>query len=123
MFEIDPLSKAIFMNRGDSGQFPLIINLGTPMNPIIHKLDNNDTVYLAIEEPNQPFEDAIVKKVYAPGDRVLDANGDLIIKIKPDDTVALMPGKYYYEIKLVSIIEEEMNVNTIVPQTRFTIWG
>ena len=102
MFEINPMNGSIVMNRGDSGEFPLVINQGNAFNPIPYTLGEQDSVYLAIEEPNQPFEDAIVNKVYTKNSAIVDDEGNIIIKIKPEDTVALMPGRYYYEIKLVT---------------------
>jgi len=46
-------------------------------------------------------------------------DGDLLIKIRPEDTEYLFPGTYYYMVKLLR--EEEQEVRTIVPATLFVI--
>ena len=99
MLYIDKLTQEISLNRGDSGLLTLDINAGTELYPVEFNLGDKDCLYMAIEEPNQPFENAIVKKVINNSNTIKDKDGNIIIEIKPDDTVCLMPGLYYYEIK------------------------
>ncbi len=99
MFYIDNLTGEICLNRGDNASFTLCINQGSNLSPLQYKLKEMDNLYFAIEEPNQPFENAIVKKVINLQNNLLDKNGNITFDIVSDDTVLLMPGLYYYEIK------------------------
>lgn len=110
----------ICLNRGDTFIAPLFINQGTKMYPIRYNLKNhpNTEIYLGIMEPNQVFEEAIVKKYYTSSSPDINENGDLIISLKPTDTEYLLPGKYYYEVKIKLYNGE---VYTIVPKTEFLI--
>lgn len=99
MFYIDRLTGEVDLSRGDNATFTLHINQGSNLNPLQYKLKDKDRIYFAIEEPNQPFENAIVKKVIDLENNLLDKNGNITFDITPNDTVLLMPGLYYYEIK------------------------
>ena len=99
MFNINQLTQEISLNRGDSALLTLDINAGNELYPVEFILGDKDCLYMAIEEPNQPFENAIVKKVINNSNTIKDKDGNIIIEIKPDDTVCLLPGLYYYEIK------------------------
>ena len=100
MFTIDRLTGITSLNRGDTALFTLFINSGSDLLPIEYELNEKDTIYIAIEEPNQPFEHAIVKKVVNNANTIKDNNGNFIIELTPTDTQCLMSGLYYYEIKL-----------------------
>ena len=105
-------------------------------------LARNQELYFAIMEPNQPFEFAIVKKKYDydnPPEYVtseelgtclckqftfFDFNGVAIkINLKPEDTVNLLPGRYYYTVKLKTNNTEDgsYSVKTIVDKTLFYV--
>lgn len=105
MFNIDRLTGIISLNRGDSAQLSLFINAGDELNPLQFAMTDSDNIYLAIEEPNQPFEKAIVKKVINNRNSIKDKDGNFIIELEPKDTECLMPGLYYYEIKLRQLRE------------------
>ena len=107
MFYIDKLTGCVSLNRGDDATFTLHINEGTNLCPIQYNLKEQDNIYFAIEEPNQPFEHAIVKKVINLKNSLLDKDGNITFDITSDDTVALMPGTYYYEIKMSLYKENE----------------
>lgn len=96
MVNIDS-NNIISMTRGDSWSAPLFLNKGTALKPLRRTLSSKDAVYFAIMEPNQPFEDAIVKKKFTNKD--VNKNKDVVVKITPDDTACLIPGKYFYQIK------------------------
>ena len=49
-------------------------------------------------DPRQPFEDALVRKKFTVDDT--DENGNLTIVIEPEDTLDLLPGTYYYAVKI-----------------------
>lgn len=113
-------NNIISMSRGDSVDLPLFLNAGTDINPVRYVLQDGDKIYFGIMEPNQPFENAIVKKVYTKDD--FNENEDVVIKLEPNDTVCLYPGRYYYQVKaLFANDEENPIVNTVVQKTQFFI--
>ena len=112
----------ITMNRGDSFCFPLTINAGTNLEPLLYLITPTDNVYFAVMEPNQPFEDALIRKKFTFED--CDQNGNVIIKFKPQDTQCVLPGKYYYQIKLQRFNSDDPNdyeVDTVIEKTLFWI--
>ena len=109
----------ITMNRGDTFYMPLRINIGTKIAPTYYEITSADTIYFAIEEYNQPFEFALVRKMFTIEDK--DENGDVIIKLKSDDTSHILPGEYFYEIKLRHDEENNEVIDTIVPRRKFII--
>ena len=118
MFDID-YSKIITMNRGDSFEASLFINCGDKMWPERYILKPGDTVYFALMEPNQKFEDAILKKVFTLADP-MTPDGDVIISLKSEDTQYLLPGKYFYTIK-VNFADSTLPVQTVIEKQEFWI--
>ena len=96
MFDVSQ-NNLIAVTRGDSFSVPLFINKGTDVKPIRYTIGDKDEIYLAIMEPNQIFEQALVKKVFTNKD--LNKYGDVYIDIDHEDTRCLLPGKYFYQIK------------------------
>lgn len=112
----------ITMTRGDNVSIPLFINAGTELIPLRYVLKDNDIVYFGLCEPNQPFENATVRKMYTKDNRKLAHNGDLLIVFDSKDTEYLEDGLYYYTIKLETIKEDGSQViQTLVPKTKFFI--
>ena len=105
----------ISLNRGDYFSVPLFINAGTVLEPIRYILEGDDKVYLSIMEGNQPFECGIIRKVFTKED--LNEYSDVNIILESNDTEKLLPGRYYYSIKLVS----EGIIDTIIPNKLFYI--
>ena len=118
MFRVSP-TKIIEITRGDSFLYPLFINIGTEMYPERYLLKDDDVVYFAVMEPNQRFEDAILKKVYTAADEET-ADGDVLIKLDSMDTQYLLPGKYYYTIK-VKFSDSKLPIQTIIDNREFWI--
>ena len=111
----------IKLSRGDSLSMGLFINKGTALCPIRYDLSGNDTVYFAVMEENQRFEDAIIKKVYN-SESLKTSEGDLLIKLKPQDTEDLLSGMYRYTIKLKrEISQDNFDVVTLVPEHQLYI--
>lgn len=107
MFDISN-NGIMTITRGDTAVANLQINLGTTMFPEIFDLrETNDEgeklpeakIFLGIMEPNQPFEKAIVKKIYTAKDYSMQSH-TVRIKFESSDTENLLPGVYYYSIKL-----------------------
>ena len=120
MFNVDR-EGIITLTRGDSFRVPLFINQGTSIDLIRYIINDKSEIYMAVTEPNQPFELALIKKKYTSKD--LNENGDIEISFNSEDTANVLPGKYYYQIK-AKLYDEEKNdfiVNTIIPKTQFFI--
>lgn len=111
------------MNRGDTATMNFNVNVELPEDVIIDKL------YLGITEPNQYFEDALIKKTFEINKdiTITDENNiwSFSIQINPEDTVDIIPGTYYYEVKASGVIDqgEERSdfATTIVQKTKFII--
>lgn len=110
----------INLTRGDSCSVPIFINKGTELNPMRYYIGDNDTVYFAIMEVNQSFEDAIVKKAFAKENA--NENGDVLLTLVPKDTENLLPGKYYYTLKLrTGLGADKYKVQTLIPNKELYI--
>jgi hypothetical protein len=111
----------ITVTRGDTFTTTLFVNTGTALVPVRYTLTGDDRVYFAVCEPNQAFEDAVVKKEFSSAD--LDDDGDVVIKFTSNDTEYLLPGDYYYEVKLYKVFTDttKNEIDTIVPRTKFVI--
>ena len=114
----------IKMNRGDTYEFNLTIDdEGSENGKYI--LQGNDTVYFGLMEPNSAFEQSLVKKIYTEEDR--DKDGNIFITIEPEDTEHLLPGVYYYSVKLEvdhengETYENIHKVITVINKTKFII--
>ena len=120
MFKISS-NGIVTVNRGDSFELPIVLETGNSMSPNKYMLQPNDTLYLGIMEPNQPFETAIVRKKFSYAD--LDENGNIFIRFWPNDTVCLLPGKYYYQVKIQTYDynSKKYDVETIIDKTLFYI--
>ena len=117
-------TRIIKLNRGDSYEFTLSI----PEKSTSYILTKQDIVYFAVMLPNQPFEKAYLVKGYTADDQS-KATGEISIKITPNDTRLLLPGVYYYTVKLqrggtlntIDDLDEPDEVRTIVERTKFII--
>ena len=111
----------IVLNRGDTFDLPLFINNGNSINPIrtyIHE-HPRATIYFGLMEPNQRFEQAILKKHYTAEDQI-NQHGDLVIHFKSTDTEYLLPGKYYYSVKC-QVVPFDHNIEYQLPEKHLTI--
>ena len=120
MFRIDS-NNIVTISRGDTGLFTIFINQGTEFAPERYILQKDDKLYLGVMEPNQLFEDAIIKKVFDSTN--VDDDGDVIVELQSKDTEHLLSGLYYYQLKLEKVEEETsaVTIDTIRPNTRFYI--
>lgn len=118
MFNISK-NGIITLSRGDSFSLDVFINVGTALNPVEYTLDGDDKLYFALCEPNQPFECAIIRKEFNKN----DATEEGLVRMVFDSemTECLMPGTYFYTVKLVTGPEDEREVNTIISKTKFYI--
>ena len=111
----------ITVNRGDSFELPLRLNVGTSLDQTLYTLTDTDVVYIGVMEPQQNFEDAILRKRVTKEN--VDDNGTLIVRFWPEDTCCLTPGKYYYQVKITTVDEKtkRTDVETILNKTLFYI--
>lgn len=111
----------VTVNRGDSFEFPITLNIGSSIDRTDYVLGQTDVLYLGIMEPNQPFETALIRKKFTHAD--LDSDNNIIIRFWPEDTVCVLPGKYYYQVKLQTIDEQtgRKDVETVIDKTLFYI--
>ena len=109
----------ISITRGDSFKAPLFINHGTVMCPTRFMIARypDAVLYVGIMEPHQIFEEATIKQIYTSKSEI-NEYGDVLIKLRPEETEYLLPGKYYYEVKLD--IGDGV-LDTIIPKTEFFI--
>ena len=109
----------ITMNAGDYFKYPLFINAGSVMEPLRYILENDDKVLFSIMEPNQPFEHGILRKIYTKEN--LNVWGDVEVEFDSTDTENLLPGTYYYEVKLLINKDNKTCVSTVVPKKKFYV--
>ena len=109
------LNNIITLHRGDTGKLEFDLTLDGYDSDFDH-------LYLGFTEPNQPWECALMKKIA----NIIPANtqGDYkaVFNFNHEDTENILPGKYYYEVKLVrGDIEGINSVETICSKTIFYI--
>lgn len=121
------LNNIIIMTRGDSLTFKP--NPDTFQEFISYQLSGDDAIYFGLMDPRQPFEEALVRKVYTADD--YKSIEDFMIELDPEDTLDLIPGKYYYAVKLhidhteqdtiQRSITEVDKVITLINKTKFIL--
>jgi hypothetical protein len=124
-------NNAIVITRGDSLEFkPNPITLGDFAN---YKLQGDDTIYFGLMDPGQYFEEALVRKVFTAED--FASIEDFVLELDPEDTLDLLPGKYFYALKLqLNHVEPDLSsesdnaksievnkVITLINKTKFII--
>lgn len=119
-------TNIIAINRGDTYAFNLTINDDSAEDGI-YRLIENDAIYFGLMDPGQSFEEALVKKKLTAESPEIDESGNIIFVINPEDTLDLLPGRYFYMIKLkMDHHDEDLNsvkgVRTIVNKTKFVIY-
>lgn len=123
------MNNIIVLNRGDTYEFDLTINDETSIDGR-YRLKENDALYLGIMDPGQPFETALIRKKVTVEDT--DAMGNINLVLSPEDTLDLLPGKYFYSVKLhldhyeydpktKEIIGQVDKVVTIINKTKFIL--
>jgi hypothetical protein len=89
-------NNIIVVTRGDSLEFkPNPITLGDYAQ---YELQGDDTIYFGLMDPGQYFENALVRKVFTSDD--FASIEDFVLELDPEDTLDLLPGKYFYALKL-----------------------
>lgn len=107
----------ITLNRGDVFSLNVSVNAGSVLEPVIYPMEEGDKLYFALMEPKQPFERALIRKVFTMEDQ--DEEGNVLMNFSATDTEFLVPGKYYYTVKLFR--NDGDLVDTIISKTQFII--
>ena len=119
MFNISK-NGIITINRGDTFSLDVFVNLGTELEPIPYIMEPGDMLYFALMEPNQPFEHALIRLAYDY--ESMNEDGVVTMLFSGEMTEFIVPGNYYYQIKLVRPQEDSCDlIDTIVPKTKITI--
>ena len=106
----------ITMNAGDSFTTYIYLNAGNEAYPFPYILEGTAKLYFAIVEPNQPFEEGVVRKILTEKDiNINDGTAKLVLL--PQDTENLRPGTYYYEAKL----DIDGQIDTVVTRHKIFI--
>lgn len=114
-------NKVITMTRGDYLSFSVELKTGRFPNETYYTLSEGDVLFFGLMEPNQPFEKAFLKKEYGYNDYDME-HGTLKIVLNPEDTIELVPGTYFYQIKVLYKDEAGItHVDTVIQKTRFNI--
>lgn len=113
-------NNVITLTRGDSGVARIFINAGTKLEPLKYILQETDVLYFGVMECNSNFEHGLIKKLYYSKD--LDDKNNLYVYFLPEDTLNVVPGKYFYEIKLKRKLgSSDFLVDTVVDKTEFWV--
>ena len=107
--------KHLRLCRGDTLKQVFTLYENEPMNAQKYTPNDNDSIYFGVMEPNSCFEEALIRKKYTYQD--FNDNLELKVILEPKDTLTVLPGMYYYQIKL----KHGEEVYTLVPQTPFYI--
>jgi hypothetical protein len=106
------------MVRGDSYTLPIVLNCGSREKFVAHTLQNNECLYIGIMKPNQSFENAEIRCMLNK-DSEKDVYGNSIMRLLPEHTVNLIPGKYYLTVKF----SNGRDITTLVDGKLFFITG
>ena len=111
------ISKLGILNltRGDDCIFYGELRDGDNLDFERYIMHENDEIYFGIMEPNQPFENAIVRKKL--GKANIKDDNILVLEISSLDTINLIPGMYYYQFKLNRFTENGFKINTLNPKS------
>ena len=106
----------VTVTRGDSFSIDVFVNVGTALAPAQYILSDGDVLYFGLMEPHQPFEFALIRKVFTSENNTED--GLVRMEFEPEMTEYLMPGTYYYMVKLKTGDDE---VSTVISKTKFIV--
>ena len=79
---IEKENGIITLDRGDSFVMPILINEGTKLSPVYRPLRDTESLYLGLMEPNQAFEDAVLKKKFTSASKK-DKDGNILLLLDP----------------------------------------
>lgn len=116
MFYYVKKNNVISINRGDYVEIPFKFEEGKfPKTPIT--MNDGDVLFFGLMDPNMHFEHSLIKKEFT-GKDTISSEGEFTLILEPDDTLELLPGTYFYEIKLLT---KDAKIKTLIQKTRFNI--
>lgn len=84
--------------RGDTCRIDINVCCGELVGAYhMFEVGDGDSLYFGVMAPHEPFERSLIKKTFHKGDL---KDGILTITLAPEDTEDLIPGTYYYSLKL-----------------------
>lgn len=90
------LNNIITMTRGDTLEVAFAKEaLNEYAN---YELQGEDTLFFGLMDPNHPFEEALIRKRFDRFD--LKNISEFVLTFEPEETLDLLPGKYFYALKL-----------------------
>ncbi len=117
------VKKNIFtIDRGDTFEFPLDIYEGSDFTCSKYYLKPGDNIYVAILQPHESFENAIIRKKLDINSDT-DENGNPLFILESLDTEYLLVGKYFITAKLEQTFGSRTVISTILPMKEFFITG
>ena len=106
--------------KGDTFSFKFDLNIGTPLQPIIVELGDDDCVILKVMYPQESWNNAVIVKTITKDD--VNEDGSVTITFEPSDTVLLNAGVYYYQVKLfIAKQDAEDVIVTLIPKTKLNL--
>lgn len=111
----------VTMNRGDDFSFVFNVPDNIPLES--YSLSDKDILYVGVMEPNSSFEDALIRKTFTNANA---KDNGIEISFDTNDTINLLPGLYYMQIKLRKYLDTEDGIDkysttTVLGKTRFII--
>lgn len=111
----------IVLTRGDTFDFDITI-YDELYGSYFNTAQDGDIIQFRLMFPNQPYEEAILKKEFIIKD---NPYGRGTFVINHTDTINLTPGVYYYAVKLIrpgqNTDSGEDEVVTVIDKTKFII--
>ena len=113
------VGRVVNITRGDS--CCITAQVLDEVSQEVYYLSDEDVLYFGVMDSNQKFEDAVIKKRLTKDNMAED--GTIMIPISPSDSIDLIPGVYWYTLKLHNIKKAAKidRVETIVANTKFII--
>lgn len=118
MFDVSG-NGIITISKGDDISAELILNGEADGTYCHYELQDGDIIKFFVLEPNVDAVESLasIYKEYTADD--LNENGNIILKLIPEDTSSLQSGSYIYTIKLErQLSQDEVEISTVVPRTK-----
>lgn len=101
--------------KGDTLEFPILLNVGNPIEPIIINMGDNDRVELRVFNANDSWTSPLITKTKTKSDLI--GNSLLLFEFESEDSENLNCGTYFYQVKYFGT----NTTLTIIPRSRLII--
>lgn len=106
----------ITINRGDFLEKKLKLTTGKFPHEKLLEIGEHDIIFFGLMDPHQHFEHSLIKKEFDKTD--FDEEGLFVLTLESEETLDLVPGTYYYSLKLLN---EEAEIRTLIQKSKFII--